>query len=84
MSLLSTFIRSPPKVNFISGTSRVGTVGGGMGLPKSRAASSQAPCARRTSRKASSGVSPKAEQYFKSGMSAMYPPSSALKNTFMR
>jgi hypothetical protein len=35
------------------------------------------------SARASSGVAPKAEQNWRSGISAMYPPSSALKKMLM-
>ena len=46
-------------------------LGGGIGLPESRAASSQAALAISTSLSASSGVSPNAEQALRSGMSAI-------------
>lgn len=53
--------------------------GGGTGLPSALAASIQPALALRTSAKACSDVSPKAEQWERSGISAMYPPSSSLK-----
>src|ERR1019366_3702441 len=54
-------------------------VGGGTGMPSALAASIQAALGLRTSAKACSGVSPKAAQWGRSGMSAMYSPSSSLK-----
>jgi hypothetical protein len=50
-----------------------------MGLFWALAASIQAAFAIATSRTAASGVSPNAEQYFKSGILAMYP-SFSVKN----